>query len=75
MRHTYGMQRAIKIFLPERQEAAELGKFGEQVVILPKVGLYQPAMIGTPIQNVRGRQAVAKCLFAEILGNHLVPLF
>ena len=45
----------------------QLGKFGKQIVVLPDVGLQQPAVIGTPIQNVRGRQAVATDLFAKIL--------
>ena len=51
----------------EVKEAVQLGKFGEQIVVLPDVGLQQPAMIGSPIQNVRGRQAVATDLVAEIL--------
>jgi hypothetical protein len=61
------MQRAFELFLPEREEALQLGKFGEQIVILPDVGLQQPAVIGTPIQNVRRRQAITTDLFTVSL--------
>ena len=44
----------------------QLGKFREQIVVLLDIGLQKPAMIGAPIQNVRGRQAVATDLVAEI---------
>src|SRR5262245_56532423 len=70
MRHAHGMQGAIQLVLPEGQEAAKLGKLWEQIVVLPDIGLQQPAMVGPPIQDVRGRQAVTKSLFAKIFRNH-----
>src|SRR5262249_10765530 len=67
MRDAHRVQRSFKLLLPKGQEAMQLGKFGEEIVVLPDVGLQQPAMIGTPIQNVRGRQAITTDLFTEIL--------
>ena len=59
MRHLHRMQRPFQLLLPEGQEALQLGEFGEEIVILPDVGLQKPIVVGTPIQNVRRRQAVA----------------
>src|SRR5215475_1217519 len=72
MRDAHRVQRSFKLLLPKGQEAMQLGKFGEEIVILPDVGLEQPAMIGTPIQYVRSRQAITTDLFTEILRNHFV---
>jgi len=79
MRDLHRVQRAFQLLLPERQEALQLRKFREQIVSLPDVGLQQPTMIGTPIQDVCGRQAKASNLLAEVvrhkaLRNHRVPL-
>ncbi len=41
MRHLHRMQRALQLLLPEGEEALQLGKLREQVVILPDVGLRQ----------------------------------
>src|SRR5262245_39065960 len=71
--HAHRMQWPFKLFLPEREKTLQLGKVGEQIVILPDVGLQQPAIIGTPIQDVRRRQAITTDLFTEILRNHFVP--
>jgi hypothetical protein len=49
MRDAHGMQRALELLLPEGQEAVQFGKFGEQIVVLPDIGLEQPAMIGPPV--------------------------
>jgi hypothetical protein len=49
MRHAHRMQGAIQLLLPEGQDAVQLRELGEQIVVLPDVGLQQPAMIGTPI--------------------------
>src|SRR5689334_9640015 len=65
--HLHGMQWPLKLFLPEREKTLQLRKLGEQIVILPDVGLQQPAMIGTPVQDVGGRQAITTDLFTEIL--------
>jgi len=67
------MQRPLKLLLPEGQEALQLGKFGKQIVVLPNVGLQQPLMIGTPVQDVGGCQAKAFDLPAEVFRNHRVP--
>ncbi len=50
VRDAHGVQRAFQFFLPERQKTMQLGEFREQVVVLPNVGLQQPAMIGTAVQ-------------------------
>src|SRR6476660_9218699 len=65
--HLHGMQWPLKLFLPEPEKTLQLGKLGEQIVILPDVGLQQPAMIGTPVPDVGGRQALTTDLFTEIL--------
>jgi K+-transporting ATPase A subunit len=49
MRNAHRMQRALELLLPEGQEAVQFGKFGEQIVVLPDIGLEQPAMIGAPV--------------------------
>jgi hypothetical protein len=49
MRDAHRMQRALELLLPEGQEAVQFGKFGEQIVVLPDIGLQQPAMIGPPV--------------------------
>src|SRR5262245_48433639 len=67
MRDAHRMQWPFKLFHPERQETLQLGKFGKEIVVLPDVGLQKPAMIGTPIQNVRGRKAITTDLLTEIL--------
>src|SRR5207237_9148024 len=64
---TNGMQRTLELLPPESQEAMQLGKFGEEIVVLPDVGLQQPAMIRTAIHNMRGRQAKTTDLLTEIL--------
>jgi hypothetical protein len=61
------MQRAFQLFSPEGEEALQFGEFGEEIVILPDVRLEQPAMVGAPIQNMRGRQAITTDLSTEIL--------
>ena len=61
------MQWPPELLHPERQKALQLGKFGKEIVVLPNVRLQQPAMVGTPIQDVRGRQAIATDLSTEIL--------
>ena len=60
------MQRALELLLPELQKLVQLGEFGKQIVGLPEIGLQQPAMIGTPIQDVRRGQAVTLDLLDEI---------
>src|SRR6266581_507279 len=45
VRDTNGVQRSLKLLPPEGEEAMQFGKFGEQIIVLPDVGLQQPAMI------------------------------
>src|SRR5262249_50600712 len=73
MRDTHGVQRAFELFLPEGEEAVQFGEFGEEIVVLPDVGLQQPAVVWAPIQDVRGRQTITTDLFTEILRNHSGP--
>ena len=49
---------ALRASHPERQEALQLGKFREQVVVLPDVGLQQPRVVGPAVEDLRGRQPV-----------------
>src|SRR5581483_1347933 len=67
VRDAHRVQRTFELFLPEGEEAMQLREFRKQVVVLPDVGLQQPAMIGAAIQDVRGGQTVATDLLAEIL--------
>src|SRR5215469_9253366 len=67
VRDAHRVQRPFEFLLPKAQETMQLGKLGEKIIVLPDVGLQQPAMIGTPIQYVRGRQAITTDLFTEIL--------
>src|SRR5690242_9782762 len=70
MRDLDGVQGPLELVLPELEEARELGEFGEEVVGLPDKGLEQPMMIGTPVQDLRGGQAVALELPLEVLRDH-----
>ena len=36
---THRMEWPLELFLPESKETLQLGKFGEQIVVLPEVGL------------------------------------
>jgi hypothetical protein len=66
MRHAHRVQWSLELLHPERQKTMQLGKFWKEIVVLPNVGLKQPAMIGTPIQDVRSRQAITTDLSTEI---------
>jgi hypothetical protein len=66
------MQRPLELLHPERQKALQLGKFWKEIVVLPDVGLQQPAMVRTPIQDVRGRQTITTDLLASGLGEQVV---
>src|SRR5690348_1859188 len=65
-----GVQRPLELVLPKLQEARQLGKVREEVVGLPDEGLQQPMMIGTPVQDLRGGQAVTFELPLEVLRDH-----
>src|SRR5262245_61974408 len=70
MCHPHRVQRPIQLLHPECQKTPQLGKFWEEIVVLPDIGLEQPTMVRPPIQNMRGCQAVTQSLFAKILRNH-----
>ena len=58
VRHLHRMQRAVELLHPEGEEALQLGKFREQVVVLPDVGLQQPRMVRPTVEDLRGRQPI-----------------
>src|SRR3569832_990592 len=64
------VQRALELLLPELEEAMQLGEFREEVVGLPDIGLKQPVVIGTPVQDLRGGESVAFELPLEVLRDH-----
>jgi hypothetical protein len=65
------MKDSVEGFPPEGQKPLQFGKFRTEVVFLPDIGLEQPGMIGTPVKDVRSRQAVALHLTAEVTALHL----
>ena len=73
MRDHDGMQRPLDRFLPEGQEAVQLREIRAQVVILLDIGLQQPRMIGAPVQDLGGGQAVAFHLTTKVLRGHANP--
>src|SRR3954453_20988328 len=73
MGHRDRMQRSLELSLPKVQEPLQLREFGEEVVSLPDVSLQQPAMIRTPVQDLRRGQAIAFDLLLKVLRNHLRP--
>src|SRR5215468_3839670 len=64
------MERSLELVLPEGEEFLQLGKLGPHVVVLPDVGLQQPAVVGTAVEDARGGQAKALKLAAEIFRDH-----
>src|SRR5215467_6914907 len=72
MRDQYRVQRPFELFAPKCEKAMQLGEIGVKVVVLPNVGLQQPEVIGSPVENACGRQPVAFELTPEILATHLV---
>ena len=71
VRDRHRMEDSFERFLPERQKSLQFREFRAEVVFLPDVGLEQPRMIRTPLQDVRGRQAVTLHLTAEVTALHL----
>src|SRR5271163_3404136 len=70
MRDGHRMQVAIQRFPPEIQEALKFREAWTQVIGLPHIGLQQPGMIRTTVENVGGRQAIARELLLEVLRYH-----
>jgi hypothetical protein len=69
VRHRHRVQRAFELFQPEIEEFVERRKHRAEIVILPDVGLQQPGMIGAPVKDVGGGQAVAFELPTKVLGS------
>src|ERR1700674_1056141 len=64
------VQRPIELLLPESQEVMEDREIRAEIVILPDVGLQQPAMIGTPVVDVRRREPVSTDLTLKVFRDH-----
>src|SRR3954451_8877430 len=67
------MQRSLQLSLPEVQEPLQFREFGEEVVSLPDVSLQEPAVIRTPVQDLRRGQTIAFDLLLKVLRNHFRP--
>src|SRR4051794_8088738 len=52
------VQLALEVLVPEIEELAQLGEAGGQVQVLPDVALQHVPMIGHPVENLGGRDAV-----------------
>ena len=63
VRHADRMQRPFQLVLPEGQERFRVGELREKVVVLPDVALQQPAVVRTPVKDLRGGQAVPSTCF------------
>src|SRR5437868_15001413 len=73
MGHRHRMKGAIELLLPEREETLEHWEVGAEVVILPDIGLQQPGVIRTTIEDARGGQPVAPDLALEVFRDHECP--
>src|SRR5215216_6670846 len=69
------VQRAFQRSLPEEEKLLQQRERRAQIVILPDVALQQPGMVGTPIEDMRGGQAVAVELLLEIRRSAVVEVF
>src|SRR5689334_19604761 len=65
VRHGDRMQYAFDRVAPELEETAQLRKAGRQIVVLPDKSLQQGRVIGKPIEDVGGGQAIAGHLPTE----------
>jgi hypothetical protein len=73
MSHSDGMQRPLKLLLPELQKTLQFRKIGKTVVVLPDIRLEQPWVIRPPIKNPRRGQAIAGKLALKVLRDHGLP--
>src|SRR5439155_19527555 len=78
MRDNHRVQGSLELFEPKRQKAIEHREPGTQVVVLPDIRLEERGMVGEPIEDLRGREAVAlelaaKCSGGHFFGGHLMP--
>src|SRR5260370_10258112 len=75
VRDDHRVQRSLELFEPERQKPIEHRKPRTQVVVLPDIRLQERRMIGQSIENLRGREAVALELAAEVSGGYFFGCF
>src|SRR6516162_3279209 len=64
----------LELGLPKLQETLQLRKIRAEIVILPNIGLQQPGMVGSPIHDFGGCQAVSLHLSFEVRGDHFGSL-
>jgi hypothetical protein len=67
-----GMKRAFEFLLPEVQEPPELRETGVKVILLPHIGLQEPRVVRSPIQNSGRGKTVPLELAPEVLAAHVV---
>src|SRR5258708_9165498 len=75
VRDDHRVQRSLELFEPERQKPIEHRKPRTEVVVLPDIRLQERRMIGQSIENLRGREAVALDLAAEVCGGYFFGCF
>src|ERR1700694_361443 len=64
------VQRTLELLFPELQKLLQSREVGAEVVVLPDIGLQQPAMIWTPVVDMSRSQAVAVDLAPKIFRDH-----
>jgi hypothetical protein len=64
------MQGTIELLAPEIEKSLQFGEFRAEVILLPNVGLKQPGVIGSTIEDVSRRQSVAGKLTLEVFRGH-----
>ncbi len=67
MRNCDGDQRPFQLGLPEGEKILQRRKVRKQIVVLPDIGLQQPTVIGTAVENFGRRQAITGELLLEVL--------
>src|SRR6185437_12595816 len=57
-RHPDAVQPAVEVPVPEIEELAEVGEAGGEVEVLPDVALQHVLVVGHPVEDLGGRNAV-----------------
>src|SRR5262249_2815545 len=52
------MQPALEVAFPEIEELGEIGKAGRQIQVLPDVALQNGLVVGHPVEDFGGRDAI-----------------
>src|SRR5262245_7489853 len=68
VRDDHRVQWPLELFEPKRQKPVQHRKPRTQIVVLPDIRLQERRMVGEPIENLCGGEAVALKLAAEISG-------